>query len=114
MRYYILSAILAASLTLSACTTTDNPHHYPRPVTKDDRTTTQIAMDDALTMRVKTKLASDVRARIFPIHVETYRNIVTLSGNVENRIEAQRAAMIAQSVKGVKSVVSKLQVTPRS
>lgn len=113
MRHYLAASMVAVSLLVSACTS-PNTNHYPRPITKDDRTTTQIALDDALTARVKAKLASDVRARIFPIHVETSHNVVTLSGNVENRIEGQRAAMIAQSVKGVKSVVSQLQVTPRS
>lgn len=53
-------------------------------------------------------MGTDVAA--MNMHVETKNGIVYLSGNVDNQEEIHNAMKLAQSVKGVKKVESRLQV----
>lgn len=79
-------------------------------VGKDDRSAGQIAQDATITSSVNTRYLGDdlVQARI--INVDTYNGVVTLYGNVPNQTVVDRAVQLAQGVKGVRQVVSKLTV----
>ena len=46
------------------------------------------------------------------IDVDAYEGVVTLHGTVANQESARKAVTLAQSVKGVKRVESKLNIVP--
>ncbi len=68
-------------------------------------------MEDAtITTRVKTALLNDPDVLATRIDVNTSAGIVTLSGEVRSKAEADRAVEIARSVGGVKDVKTNLKV----
>ncbi len=70
-------------------------------------------MDDAgISAKVKAGLAQDSELSAIKIDVDTRNGIVTLNGPVKNEVARERAARIAQEVKGVNSVVNQLTVSP--
>lgn len=70
-------------------------------------------MDDAgISAKVKAGLAQDAELSAIKIDVDTRNGIVTLNGPVKNEVARERAARIAQDVKGVNSVVNQLTVSP--
>ena len=73
----------------------------------------QTVRDQSITTRVKTKLIgnSDVAAR--NINVNTDAGVVTLRGTVRSSKEAAIAVKIARRTKGVKKVISQLEVLPK-
>lgn len=66
----------------------------------------------SITDAIEDELLLDDAVFLNNIDVSTIDGIVTLSGKVDNLLEKQRAARIAETVKGVKSVVN--QITVRS
>jgi osmotically-inducible protein OsmY len=66
--------------------------------------------DSVITTKVKTLLAQDDFLKSFQIGVETYKGTVQLSGFVNSRDAVTKAAEIARSVKGVRSVKNNLVV----
>jgi hyperosmotically inducible periplasmic protein len=69
-------------------------------------------IDDAtITGRVKTALLNDPGVSGLRIDVDTFKGVVTLSGGVKSRAEADRAVAIARKTPGVVDVKSTLQVT---
>lgn len=70
--------------------------------------------DSALTAKVKMALANDPATKARDINVETFRNIVQLSGFVDNEAEAQRAISIAQNTPGVRSVKNDMRIKFKS
>jgi hyperosmotically inducible periplasmic protein len=71
--------------------------------------------DAAITAKVKAALVSDSHLRSpvqtpLQIRVETYKGVVQLSGFVNSREAAERAALDASGVPGVKQVVNDLVV----
>jgi hyperosmotically inducible protein len=79
-------------------------------VAKDDRTIGTKLDDASVTSGVKTKLIKDSEIHAADINVDTFEGVVTLHGNVPSSGAKRRAAKLAKSVKGVKSVRSKLVV----
>lgn len=70
-----------------------------------------VALEDTkITAAVKLKFADDDAVKATKIDVDTNNGIVTLSGTVASRAEADRAVEIARGVDGVKEVHSKLIV----
>lgn len=69
-----------------------------------------VVTDAALTTAVKTKFIADTAVQALKIDVDTKNGVVTLSGTVPSRAEANRAVMLARNTDGVKSVVNKLHV----
>jgi hyperosmotically inducible protein len=63
---------------------------------------------------VREKLFGDKDIAVMGVSVETTNGIVYLTGTVETKTEADNAVKYAKSVKGVKKVVSKLEVKPAS
>jgi hyperosmotically inducible protein len=70
-------------------------------------------IDDAtITGRVKTAFLNDPDVAGLKIDVDTFKGLVTLSGTVESRSEADKAIAIARRTDGVRDVKSTLQVNP--
>jgi hyperosmotically inducible protein len=66
--------------------------------------------DSAVTAAVKTKVLADTSTPGLEIDVDTKDGVVTLSGTVRTRAEADRAAALARETNGVKQVVNNLRV----
>jgi osmotically-inducible protein OsmY len=66
--------------------------------------------DSVLTTKVQTSILGDSRLKLMQINVETYKGIVQLSGFVDSASASARAAELARTVKGVKSVNNSLNV----
>ncbi|MFI3121930.1 MAG: BON domain-containing protein, partial [Methylococcaceae bacterium] len=66
--------------------------------------------DFALTTKVKTSILGDSKLKMLQINVETYKGVVQLSGFVDSANAVARAAQLASTVKGVKSVNNSLIV----
>jgi len=78
---------------------------------KESRTAGQSTDDAATTAKVKSAIASDVGARAAAaIDVDTHRGTVQLSGFVDSKDVAERAAKAAGKVSGVKSLKNDLRV----
>jgi hyperosmotically inducible periplasmic protein len=66
--------------------------------------------DSAITADVKAKLLADPGTKVFDIHVETNRGVVTLHGTVRSTAEKELAERLAKSADGVKAVDNDLTV----
>jgi len=91
--------LLALIATLVTCAST--PKH---------ESTGQYVDDSVITTKIKALLANDDFFKSFQISVETYKGIVQLSGFVNSQQAVDKAAEIAKSVEGVKSVKNDLIV----
>jgi osmotically-inducible protein OsmY len=67
-----------------------------------------ILTDGALTARVKTALLADDAVPGSSIDVDTQGGVVTLTGQVSNPAQAERAVSIARSIEGVQRVENRL------
>ncbi|AIN19812.1 BON domain protein [Yersinia rochesterensis] len=81
---------------------------------KDQKTqsVSEYAGDAATTSSIKAKLLADDIVPSRKVKVETTDGVVQLSGNVENKAQAERAESIAKAVDGVKSVKNDLSIKP--
>jgi hyperosmotically inducible protein len=68
--------------------------------------------DTDITKAVENNLREDPAVFANLIDVTTLTGVVTLSGRVPNLLSSERAVRIAESIKGVRAVVSTLQVLP--
>jgi hyperosmotically inducible protein len=69
-----------------------------------------VMTDAAVTSAVKTKFLADTAVSGLKIDVDTKDGMVTLSGTVATKTEADRAVAIARDTSGVKSVANNLRV----
>ncbi len=60
--------------------------------------------DTVITSKVKAAFAADPQVKATQVQVETFKGVVQLSGFVDSRASAQKAAQLAREVKGVKEV----------
>src|SRR5262249_3254653 len=72
--------------------------------------TGQYLSDAEITSKVKTKFLTEPGVSGLRIDVDTTDGVVTLSGNVKSRAEADKAMSIARGSDGVKQVVDKMHV----
>jgi osmotically-inducible protein OsmY len=68
--------------------------------------------DDQLFDNVRIRLANDREVGGERIDVKVENGVVELTGKVTTEKQKERAAKIAKKVKGVKSVVNRIQVSP--
>jgi osmotically-inducible protein OsmY len=68
--------------------------------------------DTTITEAVEDELIRDPAVTLDEVFVATTDGVVTLSGTVRDLLAAERAAAIARTVKGVRSVVNQLQAAP--
>ena len=66
--------------------------------------------DSGITASVKAAIYNDPMLKVGQISVESHKGVVQLSGFVDSKQAATRAAELARSVKGVKSVKNSLIV----
>ena len=95
---HLVALVVAAALALGGCGALTG-----RPVET-------WAQDRGLTARVKARLAAVEPRTLTRIHVDTYQNIVYLTGGVTTVDMKRRAEAIAQGVSGVEQVVNNLHV----
>jgi len=79
-------------------------------VREEGRQAGQAISDAALTTTVKSKFLADDMVKGLNIDVDTENGVVTLTGNVSSRAEADRAMMLARQTEGVSRVVDNLKV----
>lgn len=68
--------------------------------------------DPSITTAIEDELIIDQGVRLNDIEIQSNNGIVTLSGSVNNILAKERAVQIAQTVKGVRSVVNRIKVEP--
>jgi hyperosmotically inducible protein len=73
----------------------------------------QYVTSSAITADVKAKLLADSDVKSLHITVKTVKNKVILSGHVATEAQKDKAASIASTAEGVKSVVNRLKVEPK-
>jgi len=91
--------ILMMIATLAACA-----------ATRTQESTGEYVDDSVITTKVKSLLAEDDFLKSFQISVESFKGMVQLSGFVNSQKAVDKAAEIARSVKGVKSIKNNLIV----
>jgi osmotically-inducible protein OsmY len=91
--------VLAATLPMAACSSTPT-----------SQSSGEYVDDAAITTKVKAALLGDTGLGSFAIGVETYNNVVQLSGFVDTAVLAARAAQVASGVAGVRGVRNDLVV----
>jgi hyperosmotically inducible protein len=103
MRFVLpVMVALAAGSAVGACS-----------VTSGRESGEEYADNAAITAKVKTALANDGGLSLFnKVSVETYEEVVQLSGFVASYDDKARAGQIAQDVEGVRSVQNDLVVQP--
>ena len=72
--------------------------------------TGEVVTDAAITSAVKTKFLAESGVPGTTINVDTNNHVVTLTGTVKSKAEAEKAMAIARDTKGVKRVVNHLKV----
>lgn len=116
-RLFILSSVIMVMVMvmgLSGCAgaLVGNTQPGTYKGSNTDRSHAQISADGAITSGIRSRYRSDSLLSAADIQVSTYRNVVTLYGQVASRRIADRAVGIARGVSGVSRVVSKLSVAP--
>lgn len=76
------------------------------------RTAGEIIDDTLITSSINTKLLRDDKLSVFDIDVDSRSGAVVLFGNVKTAEEEQHAVELARTVKGVRSVESRLVIVP--
>ena len=70
----------------------------------------EVVDDSMITTKIKAEFAKDKQVSAMNIKVDTDKGVVKLSGNAKSKDEADKAASIAKSTKGVVSVKNDIQV----
>ncbi len=108
----IASAIAGAMLfagTAVAQETADRSEHTTAANTESD----QPMSDTWITTKVKASLLAESDVSGLDISVETANGTVSLSGDVDNQAQIDRATAVAREIEGVRSVDAKqLRVNP--
>jgi osmotically-inducible protein OsmY len=77
---------------------------------KDERGSTAISSDSAITTRIREKYKSDSVVSEFNIAVRAYKGTVYLSGTVNNYAARDRAVRLAKETGGVTAVNSQIVI----
>jgi osmotically-inducible protein OsmY len=94
IRAFAAIALIASVGAFAGCTTSSNT----------TETTGQYVDDATITTKVKSAILAEPGLKTMQIGVETYKNVVQLSGFVDNDQTRTRAADVAAKIPGVKSV----------
>ena len=70
--------------------------------------------DDAIYDKIRINLASDIDVKGGALKVDVKDGVVTLSGDLETKMQKDKAEHIAKKVKGVKKVINNIEVKTRS
>lgn len=96
---WALMAFAALWLGLAGCAST-----------REHKSTGEYIDDAAITTKVKSEMIADKEVSAHEINVNTNRGIVHLTGTVQSRAEANKAASIARKVAGVRGVENNIEV----
>jgi len=66
--------------------------------------------DSTITTKVKAAIFNEPSLKVFQINVETYKQVVQLSGFVNSGTEIAKAASVARTVAGVASVKNDIRL----
>lgn len=66
--------------------------------------------DTVITTKVKAAILEDKELKVAEINVETFKGVVQMSGFVSSQSDINKAATLARSVDGVKSVKNDMRV----
>ncbi len=72
----------------------------------------QVTPDTEITASVEAELARDPMVPANLIHAETNQGVVALTGSVDNLLAKERAGKLAETVRGVQSVINRITVIP--
>ncbi|MGH8795655.1 MAG: BON domain-containing protein [Caldimonas sp.] len=112
-------ALVASGALLTGCeqrTTRDDMPIGSATTTMPNGSPTRVSRagdavsDAALTTKVKSALLADPNVKGLRIDVDTHEGTVTLNGSADSAANMERAATVARSVSGVKSVENRLSV----
>ena len=78
--------------------------------TQSQEGTGEYVDDSVITTKVKTAIFNEPTLKVAEINVETFKGVVQLSGFVANSAAASKAAELARSVRGVKSVKNDIRL----
>jgi hyperosmotically inducible periplasmic protein len=78
-----------------------------------DKSAGAIVDDATITTKVKAKFVEDPTVKAMNIKVDTYQGVVQLSGFANSQAEADKAAQIARSTSGVKSVKNDIRLAAK-
>jgi hyperosmotically inducible periplasmic protein len=95
-----LVVALVTAMTMAACTSSS----------RTSESTGEYVDDAAITSKVKSALLGDSGLKSFDIGVETYKDVVQLSGFVNSEQVKTHAGDVAAGVSGVRSVRNNLVV----
>lgn len=93
MKRLIAVSIAASMLFVLGCASTSK-----------QESTGEYIDDTAITSKVKAAIFNEPTLKVAQINVETYKNVVQLSGFVNSSAEISKAGSVARSVGGVVSV----------
>ncbi len=66
--------------------------------------------NEEILAQVKLALVKNTRIDAAPLDVEVNKGVVTLSGFVEDEEQREQAIKVAENIKGVRSVLNKIQI----
>lgn len=93
------SALILALVAVTACASTE-----------ESQGTGEYFDDAVITTKVKTAIFNDPMLKVAEINVETFENVVQLSGFVSSVEAANQAVAVARDVAGVKSVQNDMRI----
>lgn len=97
-----IAAVIALAFGANAMAAADESK--PAASTTKKESAGEYIDDSVITGKVKALIFEDSSLKSAEINVETYKGIVQLTGFVNSRADINKAAKIARTVKGVKSV----------
>lgn len=100
-KYLFASATVVTLVTLTGCVAPGMPGYQPTAI--DDQNTTA---------QIRTALMNEAVYKVNQIRVETINGVVTLTGVVQSRPEADRVVEMTKTIQGVKEIRNGLEVRP--
>lgn len=100
-KYAIATAMVSAMITLVGCVAPGSPG-YPGT-----------SVDDAnVSAQIRTALMNEAVFKVNQIRIETVNGVVTLTGTVQSRPEADRVVEMTKTIQGVREIRNGLDVRP--
>lgn len=100
-KYAIAAAMSVAVISLVGCVAPGTPGY---PAT---------SVDDAnVTAQIRTALVNEAMFKVNQVRIETVNGVVTLTGTVQSRPEADRVVEMTKTVQGVREIRNNLDVRP--
>lgn len=100
-KYVIATGMASAMITLVGCVAPGTPGY---PAT---------SVDDAnVSAQIRTALMNEAIFKVNQIRIETVNGVVTLTGTVQSRPEADRVVEMTKTIQGVREIRNGLDIRP--